>query len=83
MGTRKQIRFVGALVVFGLIGAAVATHRAAHAHFRLMSHTPDIEAYQEFITGSELLAVDRVAAIQHLPVISVTPDLFVERVLSP
>jgi len=44
----------------------VATHLRAHAHFQLMSHVPVFGAYQEFITGSELFAVDTIAAIRHL-----------------
>ncbi len=44
----------------------VATHRSAHAHFQLMSHAPVFEAYQEFIAGSELFAVDPIASIHHL-----------------
>jgi adenylate cyclase len=44
----------------------VATHLRAHAHFQLMSHVPAFGAYQEFITGSELFAVDTIAAIRHL-----------------
>ena len=44
----------------------VATHRRAHAHFQLMSHAPVFEAYQEFIAGSELFAVDTIASIHHL-----------------
>jgi DNA-binding winged helix-turn-helix (wHTH) protein/tetratricopeptide (TPR) repeat protein len=44
----------------------VATHRSAHAHFQLMSHAPVFEAYQEFVAGSELFAVDTTASIHHL-----------------
>ena len=44
----------------------VATHRSAHAHFQLMSHAPVFEAYQEFIAGSELFAVDLIASTHHL-----------------
>ena len=44
----------------------IATHRSAHAHLQLMSHPPVFEAYQEFIAGSELYAIDRIAAINHL-----------------
>jgi DNA-binding winged helix-turn-helix (wHTH) protein/tetratricopeptide (TPR) repeat protein len=44
----------------------IATHLRSHAHFQLMSHTPVFEAYQEFITGSELFAVDTIASIHHL-----------------
>ena len=31
-----------------------------------MSHAPVFEAYQEFIAGSELFAVDTIASIHHL-----------------
>ena len=44
----------------------IATHRSAHAHFQLMSHVPAFEAYQEFIAGSELFGIDRIASIYHL-----------------
>ena len=44
----------------------VATHLRAHAHFQLMSHAPVFEAYREFIAGSELFAIDRIASIHHL-----------------
>ena len=45
---------------------AIATHLRAHAHLQLMSHVPAFEAYQEFITGSELYIVDPIASIHHL-----------------
>jgi DNA-binding winged helix-turn-helix (wHTH) protein/tetratricopeptide (TPR) repeat protein len=45
---------------------AIATHLRAHAHLQLMSHVPAFEAYQEFITGSELYIVDPIASISHL-----------------
>jgi len=45
---------------------AVATHLRAHGHFQLMSHAPVFEAYQEFIAGSEVFAIDKLAAIRHL-----------------
>ncbi len=44
----------------------IATHLHSHAHFQLMSHVPVFEAYQEFIAGSELFAVDPIASINHL-----------------
>ncbi len=44
----------------------IATHLHAHAHFQLMSHTPGLEAYREFIAGSELFAVDLISSIRHL-----------------
>jgi tetratricopeptide (TPR) repeat protein len=54
---------------------AVATHLRAHAHFQLMSHPPVFEAYQEFIAGSELFAVDSIAAILHLErAVELDPD---------
>jgi len=53
----------------------VATHRSAHAHFQLMSHVPAFEAYREFIAGSELFAVDRIASTRHLErAVELDPD---------
>jgi len=56
-------------------GGVIATHLRSHCHFQLMSHVPVFEAYQEFIAGSELFAVDRVAAIHHLErAVELDPD---------
>ncbi len=44
----------------------IATHLRSNAHFQLLSHVPAFEAYQEFIAGSELFAVDTIASIHHL-----------------
>ena len=53
----------------------IATHLHSHAHFQLMSHTPVFEAYQEFIAGSELFAVDSIASIHHLErAVELDPD---------
>ncbi len=45
---------------------AVATHRSAHAHSRLLSHVPVFDAYREFLAGSELFAVEPASAVAHL-----------------
>ncbi len=65
IATRDKISEALDQVVQRTVGV-VATHRSAHAHFQLMSHVPVFEAYQEFIAGSELFAIDSIASIHHL-----------------
>lgn len=45
---------------------AIATHLRAHGHFRMLSHVPVFEAYQEFIAGTEVFAADPPRAVAHL-----------------